>query len=764
MNKAITDGVDLMPAPFAAGLDVWSDQDGTPGSTTYDGSPHAAVVPTDSDFGGCLELYKANSTQKLRYMGETPMQPGCYLRVKLRLKAMSGNLSTVQVTGWAGASGGGHVSGLVEAGPAVALTTYGEVVEVTAIIGSGNRGGVDMVWGTVPVYGHFGLDLTGGNGGVVRIDDIEIEDVTHVFHRNLMDWVDVRDFGAIGDGIADDAAAFEAADSAALGRTVLVSAGTYHLGSNVTFENKVRFEGTVTMDDATRLTLTQNYDLPSYINAFAEEELALKKALQVLFNFSDHESLDMCGRRVVLSEPLDVHQAVGNVDTFSNRRVLRNGQLQASSGPAWDTDVESSTATYDPNQKTRLSDVANVSQIAVGSLVTGTGVGREVYVRSRNVTAGTIELSQPLYAAPTLQTYQFQRFKYMLDFSGFINLKRFAIADLEFLCQGVCSGLILADDGLVFQVRDSYFTKPLDRGITSHATACSGLQLDRNQFLSNEQPLEAQDRQTIGFNVNASDAKIRDNRSVRFRHFGVMNGAGHMLQGNHFFQGDNATNGQRTAGLVLTGSNCKTILNGNYVDNSFIEWTNEHDETPDAAGSFSFGGVSIVGNIFTSSGSAPWFRFIQIKPYGVGHYINGMSVTGNVFKHVGGGTLQRIDGVDQSIAVLDTSSFRNVIFEGNTYNAVDDRAYNPVTVEMTENTAASTWSADLASHLPFGGQARRVVSVLAHNEIKTAGNTGVYTMPYAVPGLGASGSEIKLHWSEPVKGKVYATVRVDKPT
>ena len=764
MNKAITEGVDLMPAPFAAGLDVWSDQDGTPGSTTYDGSPFAALVPTDSDFGGCLELYKANSTQKLRYMGETPMQPGCYLRVKLRLKAMSGNLPTVQVTGWAGASGGGHVSGLVEAGPAVALTTYGEVVEVTAIIGSGNRGGVDMAWGTTPVYGHFGLDLTGGNGGVVRIDDIEIEDVTHVFHRNLMDWVDVRDFGAIGDGIADDAAAFEAADSAALGRTVLVSTGTYHLGNNVTFENKVRFEGTVAMDDATRLTLTQNYDLPSYINAFGEEELALKKALQVLFNFSDHESLDMCGRRVVLSEPLDVHQAVGNVDTFSNRRVLRNGQLQASPGPAWDTDVESSTATYDPNQKTRLSDVVNVSQIAVGSLVTGTGVGREVYVRSRNVTAGTIELSQPLYAAPTLQTYQFQRFKYMLDFSGFTNLKRFAIADLEFLCQGVCSGLILPDDGLVFQVRDSYFTKPLDRGITSHATACSGLQLDRNQFLSDEQPLEAQDRQTIGFNVNASDAKIRDNRSVRFRHFGVMNGAGHMLQGNHFFQGDNATNGQRTAGLVLTGSNCKTILNGNYVDNSFIEWTNEHDETPDAAGSFSFGGVSIVGNIFTSSGSAPWFRFIQIKPYGVGHYINGMSVTGNVFKHVGGGTLQRVDGVDQSIAVLDASSFRNVIFEANTYNAVDDRAYNPVTVEMTENAAASTWSADLGAHLPFGGQARRVVSVLAHNEIKTAGNNGVYTMPYAVPGLGASGSEIKLHWSEPVKGKVYATVRVDKPT
>lgn len=35
MNKAITDGVVLMPTPFAAGLDVWSSGDGTPGSDTY---------------------------------------------------------------------------------------------------------------------------------------------------------------------------------------------------------------------------------------------------------------------------------------------------------------------------------------------------------------------------------------------------------------------------------------------------------------------------------------------------------------------------------------------------------------------------------------------------------------------------------------------------------------------------------------------------------------------------------------------------------
>ena len=72
-----------------------------------------------------------------------------------------------------------------------------------------------MVWGDAPVYGHFGLDLTGPNSGQVRIEAIRIEDVTSVFHRKLMDWVDVLDFGAMGDGVTDDRAAFLAAEEGA---------------------------------------------------------------------------------------------------------------------------------------------------------------------------------------------------------------------------------------------------------------------------------------------------------------------------------------------------------------------------------------------------------------------------------------------------------------------------------------------------------------------------------------------------------------------
>ena len=283
MNKAITDGLVLMPPAFEDGLTVWSSGDGTPGSDTYDGDPNAAFVPADQDFGGCLELQKVDGVQKLRFMGETPLLPGCYLRVRARLKAVSGNLPDVRIAGWAGDGANAHVPGLIEVGPSTTLTTYGDVVEVSAIVGSGARGGVDMVWGMDATYGHFGLDLTGSNGGVVRIDDLIIEDITSVFAGQMMDWVDVTDFGAIGDGVADNVAAFEAADAAAAGRAVLVPEGDFYLADHVTFENRVRFVGTVTMDDEKRLTLTKNYTLPDYISAFGSELLALKKAIQVLF-------------------------------------------------------------------------------------------------------------------------------------------------------------------------------------------------------------------------------------------------------------------------------------------------------------------------------------------------------------------------------------------------------------------------------------------------------------------------------------------------
>lgn len=763
MNKAISDGIVFMPPAFEDGLSVWSSQNGMPGSATYANDSNAALVAADPDFGGCLELLKADATQKLRYMGETPILPGCYLRVTARVKAVSGNLPGVRIAAYAVDGSGTHVAGLGETGPTVTLQSYGEVVTVTAILGTGTRGGVDMAWTPEVAGAHVGLDLTGATGGVVRIDDIVIEDATDVFHRKLMDWVDVRDYGAKGDGSTDDSAAFEAADAAADGREVLVSAGSYFLADHVTFESPVRFEGTVSMPAGKRLTLIRNFDLPAYADAFGDELEGFKRALAALFNYSDHDSLDMKGRRIDLDEPVDVQAAVGNKTTHATRQVIRNGQFNAQDSTNWNTETVTSQASYSTSNPTQLTNVGNVANIPVGALVEGVGVGREVYVRSKNVGAGTITLSRPLFDAVGTQTYTFKRFKYILDFSGFDTLSKFVLSDVEFKCNGRASGVMLAPDGIVFHLRDCFFTKPKDRGLSSPGRGCQGMLVDRCQFLSNEQGMRSQDRSSIALNSNANDVKLRDNRVVMFAHFAVMGGSGHIISTNHWFQGDSESNAVRQAGLVLTSTNAKTTVTGNYIDNNFIEWTNEHDAEPDHNNELSFGGLSITSNIFMASDVANWFRWIVIKPVGSGHYIQGLTVSGNVFKATIN-NIARIDKVDSTYAGLDMSRARNIIIEGNSFNGVDQFISNPVTQQFDVNTNSSVWNCDFDGYLPFGGEARIATAVVTENAIRNGANNQVFVMPYAQTAQGASKAVIALHWPEAVRGRVQVTARIDNPT
>lgn len=761
MNKAITDGLVLMPTPFAAGLSVWSSGDGTPGSDSYAGAGGGVYVPADQDFGGCLEIVKTAGTQKIRYKGDTPILPGCYLRVTARVKAVAGPLPLVRIAGWAGINNSAPLGGVVLSGPAKSLTAYGEVVEVSAIVGTGNRGGVDMVWSEARL-GHLGLDFTGPNGGVLRIDDIAIEDVTAVFLRDMLAQVDVRDYGAKGDGVADDTAAFNAADAAADGREILVPAGTYRLAGNVTFRNRARFEGKVAQGANAWFILQKNFDFAAYADAFADEETAFRKAFQALLNFSDHEALDLSGRRITLTQPVDMQSCDPAKTTFASRRVIRNGQFQPAEGAAWADSAVTSTATYAAANPRVLTNVANVANVQVGSLVTGSGVGREVYVTEVNVAQARVGLSAELFDAEGTQPFTFRRFKYLLDFSGFADLSSFILADIEFLCEGRASGVMLARQGVGFAVRDCFFTKPKDRGLTSPGEGCQGLLIDRCQFLSNEQPLDVGERRSIAFNANANDVKIRDNRVVLFKHFCVLGGSGSTITGNHWFHGDTTTAGVRKGGIVLTSTNVKTLINGNYIDNNFIEWTNEHDATPALGAQFSFGGLTITGNIFTVNDVAPWFNWLVIKPHGPDHFIHGLSVTGNVFRSLNG-YIDRVEHVDTTHADLDYGRMRNITFTGNVFHGVSQEVRNPVSMTHTQSSADRIWVADSGTALPFGGRARTVEALVPQGPIRNAANQAIYDNPYVEVEHGPAKRQFRVIFGTACTGTVRALVRMDNP-
>lgn len=758
MNKAITEGLVLMPPAFSAGLALWSREDGQPGQGSYAGQPNAAFVPADQDFEGCLELQKTATVQKLRCFQQIPFQPGLYLRVTARVKAISGPLPSVRIAGWAGSSSGSNVTTAVQTGPSVQLTAYGEVETVSAIIASGNRTGVAMTWGISPAYGHLGLDLTGATGGVVRIDDIEIEDVTAIFHSEMFDWIDVRDYGAVGDGVTNDWAAFDAADAAAEGKTVVVSPGSYYLASHFTFDNPVKFEGTLVMPQSQRLSCTRDYNLNTYVAAFGSEVEGFRRALQVLFYFTDHNVLDLNGRRVELTGPIDV-AALSGLTSFGQRRVLSNGLLTIAPGSAWDPVTVSSVATYNTTMPTRLSGVANIAAIPVGARITGTGVGREVYVSSKNVGAGTLDLSQPLWGGSGTRTYTFSGFKYLLDFSGFQDLWRFEISDVEFVCGFEANAVNLPYAGSLFRFDRCTFHGPRNKAITSTKGGCQGMVIEGCLFNAGS---SSPPNDIIGFNVNANDSKVRNNRSAYCTHFGIFAGGSHIIIGNHIFPDDSGSPTFRAAGLIFTTTNVRGFILGNYIDHCFIELSNEYDEDPNSGASYTFGGLSITGNLFLCSNVSPAFRFITVSPKGSGHSLNGLTVTNNTFRS-SEGSIGRVEMVDTSNGTLATSSFRNVVFANNTFTGISQATVSPVFVEHTQNTADATWVVDAADYLPFEGRVRNVEAVVLEGPVRDAGNAVQWAQPYVEVEQGTGAKFAHLKWPSAVKGKAMVTIRCDNP-
>ncbi|MCV6587078.1 MAG: right-handed parallel beta-helix repeat-containing protein [Marinibacterium sp.] len=760
MNKAITDGLVLMPPEFSNNLSVWSRGDGTPGSASYQGASDAAFVPADQDFGGCLEVQKTQGVQKLRYKGETPLLRGCYLRVRARVKAVSGSLPRVRIAGYAAGAAGQPISGIVTTGPEVPLTAYGRVVEVSAIIGIGDRPGVDLSWGAAAIYGHFGLDLVGLNGGVVRVDDLVIEDITSVFLRDMISTVDVRDYGAIGDGATDDSAAFEAAAADADGREVLVPKGVYRLGSTVTLHAPVRFEGQVVMPQEAQLLLPRSFDLPTYIDAFGDEELGFKKAVQALFNNVDHDALDMKGRKVTLRGPVDIQDAVVSKTAFDTRRVIRNGLFEAAESVAWQVDTVVSAARYDPADPRRLSDVAGVEAITPGALVEGAGVGREIYVRAKNEATQELTLNLPLYGADGTQDFTLTAFQPMLDFSGFSRLSHFAFENVELQCNGRASGVRLAASGEGFGLYDCAITRPRDRGVMSTNRGCEGLRVSRCRFVSDEVDQDVSARRSVALNVNSERALLSDCVAQGFRHFAVIGGEQAALRGNDLSQGDAVPDGVRSAGIVLTQPLSFAVVSGNQITDCFVEWTNEH-RVAAAASTQAFRGVMVSDNLFKADNVAPWFSFIVLKPIGTGHYPLGVSITGNVFRSKAG-SIDRAERLDESMGAFDRDRYQQVAMHSNSFLSVTAPAANPAVSDHQQSSAAATWVVDGAGALPFDARVQRADAVVAQGVIKDDTGAALHEMPHVLAAQGATGQDLHLIWSTAVKGRVGVTLRGDR--
>ena len=74
----------------------------------------------------------------------------------------------------------------------------------------------------------------------------------------------------------------------------------------------------------------------------------------------------LCGRRILLTAPVDMQACDPARLRFETRRVIRNGQFQPDDSAACDTAVVTSQASYAAADNRQLTNVTGIANIAVG--------------------------------------------------------------------------------------------------------------------------------------------------------------------------------------------------------------------------------------------------------------------------------------------------------------------------------------------------------------------------------------------------------------
>lgn len=310
----------------------WQGSEWVLGSWTDQGPDRDSTGIRDPQAGGASEVRTIGQLQRLGLAATAPLRLGQYLRARLQLRVQGGPLTSAQIVATVLRADGSEVPADLMG---KAVLQIGQTGEISATFGPGARNGVDIVCGPDAARVCLALDVKGPLGAIVGIGELCLEDVSAEIMPNHGEVVDVTDFGAVGNGHKDCADAFEAANAAAKGRRLHVPSGCFWLSRSVTLDAAATFVGQLRMPLGGALVMRHALDLPTYIAAFGGEEPGFVKALQALLRDDGHVALDMGGRRVRLSAPVDVSSLVPERSGYGAAKALRNGRIEAGPSAAW---------------------------------------------------------------------------------------------------------------------------------------------------------------------------------------------------------------------------------------------------------------------------------------------------------------------------------------------------------------------------------------------------------------------------------------------
>ena len=151
--------------------------------------------------------------------------------------------------------------------------------------------------GTQAIIGVGGVDqMTVSNAGVVTANSFvgSVSSATalatgsttaRTLANRFADVVNVKDFGAVGDGVADDTAAIQ--NAIAINSTVFFPRGSYKITSNTTFSNNVWFDSNAIIDSSATLTFNMGIDAPSNLLFTGSQLVSGLKRVDVMWFAED---------------------------------------------------------------------------------------------------------------------------------------------------------------------------------------------------------------------------------------------------------------------------------------------------------------------------------------------------------------------------------------------------------------------------------------------------------------------------------------------
>ena len=167
MNHHAQPELDLMPPPFAEGLDDWSRGDGTPDGPTWEAADNARLAREDADFGPCLELRTvgAGRAGALHGRGAAPRRRPSS-RWRRGSRRCAGRCRRCASRPGRAARRGRGSAGCRSRRRCCDRRRTAASARSARSSAATPRPGVDLVWDERVLYAHVGLDIVGrGRGG-----------------------------------------------------------------------------------------------------------------------------------------------------------------------------------------------------------------------------------------------------------------------------------------------------------------------------------------------------------------------------------------------------------------------------------------------------------------------------------------------------------------------------------------------------------------------------------------------------------------------